>query len=299
MDFSLTEQQQMISDSALQFLRDVSSIESVQCVMTSEKGYDSALWKRVCNNLCWPSIHVPECYGGLGLGYVELVLLLDQMGRYLFCSPFYSTVCLASNALLVAGTESQKRHYLPLLFRGELTATLGVTDSSKEKEDRRWGAEAVSVKYDRTACGYQLNGKLRYVVDGCSSQLLIVAARANGSEGKQGISLFVVPMNTEGVSAAYLPTIDQTRKQSEIELSQVFLAESQVMKSPLKAAPLLEQIICQARIALSRNDGGLHSTANTVFSPGSQFSISEAPGRQYDDECRNVKISDVLLSMCC
>ena len=79
----------------------------------------------------WQAIHIPEAYGGLGLGYVELVAMMEQMGRYLLCSPYFSTVCLGANALLVAGNEEQKSHWLGEICAGQLTATLALNGSSR------------------------------------------------------------------------------------------------------------------------------------------------------------------------
>ena len=113
MDFRFTEEQLMIRDTADAFLLEVSTSAAVREAMATELGYDPDLWRRICTEMYWPAIHIPEQYGGMGLGYVELVAMLEQMGRYLLCSPFFSTVCLATNTLLLAGSEAQKSEYLP------------------------------------------------------------------------------------------------------------------------------------------------------------------------------------------
>ena len=109
MEFAFTEEQVMIRDSAESFLQDVSGSEAVRSAMTTEAGYDAELWERLCSEMYWQALHIPEEYGGLGLGYVELAVLLEEMGRRLLCSPFFSTVCLGVNSLLVAGNEEQKK----------------------------------------------------------------------------------------------------------------------------------------------------------------------------------------------
>jgi alkylation response protein AidB-like acyl-CoA dehydrogenase len=108
MDFKFTDEQIMIRDTADAFLTETCTSAAVRQVMDTELGYDPQLWRRICDEMYWQGIHIPEAYGGLGLGYVELTATLEQMGRYLCCSPFYASVCLAANALLVAGTELQK-----------------------------------------------------------------------------------------------------------------------------------------------------------------------------------------------
>ena len=92
MEFRFTEEQQMIRETAAAFLQDVSSSSAVREAMATEAGYDPALWQRICQELCFQTITVPEEYGGMGLGYVELCAVLEQMGSVLLCSPFFSTV---------------------------------------------------------------------------------------------------------------------------------------------------------------------------------------------------------------
>ena len=152
MEFKFTEEQEMIRDTAAAFLVEVSSSAAVREAMATQLGYDPQLWQRVCQEMFWQAIHIPEEYGGMGLGYVELVAMLEQMGRHLFCSPFYATVCLATPALLVAANEAQKAQYLPQIVAGT-TATLAYTGSSG-----RWDAAAVDVICEQEGETYTLNG---------------------------------------------------------------------------------------------------------------------------------------------
>ncbi len=124
MEFAFTEEQEMIRDTAAAFLAEVSDSAAVRRAMATEQGYDPELWRRICEEMYWQAMHVPEQCGGLGLGYVELVATLEQMGRYLLCAPFFSTVCLGVNTLLVAGSEEQQARWLAPICAGELTATL-------------------------------------------------------------------------------------------------------------------------------------------------------------------------------
>lgn len=255
MDFAFTDEQLMIRDSAETFLKEVSSSEAVRQAMSTESGFDQQLWQGICSEMYWPGLHIPEEYGGLGLGYVELVAMLEQMGRFLLCSPFYSSVCLGVNALLVAGTEQQKQTYLPQLCDAR-TATLGYTGSAAGNYGGQWGADAVSLHVERTAEGFQLQGELRYVVDGASADILIVAARQPGTAGEAGISLFVLDANSEGITRTVLPTMDQTRKQASIHFDKVKLPLDALMGEEGNAWPKLQQIIDLANIALSAEQVG-------------------------------------------
>lgn len=252
MEFAFTDEQKMIRDTAELFLAEISCCEAVRQAMATEQGYDLSVWTRMCEEMCWQAIHVPEQYGGLGLGYVELVAVLEQMGRYLLCSPFYSTVCLAANALLLAGSEGQKGEYLPNLCDGSLTATLAFSGI-------RGGADsgAVDVTAERDGDHFILNGTYRYVIDGHTADLLIAAAREPGSKGSEGVSLFLLSADCADISRRWLPTMDQTRKQAEIICEDVRVPASALMGGlPGEAGEQLECVLSLAAIALSAEQVG-------------------------------------------
>jgi alkylation response protein AidB-like acyl-CoA dehydrogenase len=250
MEFKFTEEQEMIRDTAAAFLVEVSTSAAVREAMATQLGYDPQLWQRVCREMFWQAIHIPEEYGGMGLGYVELVAMLEQMGRHLFCSPFYSTVCLAATALLVAGNEAQKAQYLPQIVAGT-TATLAYTGSSG-----RWDAAAVDVICEKEGDTYTLNGSYRYVPDGHSAELLVAAARTPGTEGAEGISLFVLPAASAGIHRQWLPTMDQTRKQARLVFDNVSVPAAALMGQQGQAWPQLDKIIDLATVAIAADQVG-------------------------------------------
>ena len=250
MDFRFTEEQEMIRTTAQAFLAETSTPAAVRAAMVTERGYDPELWQRICSDMYWQAMHIPEEYGGLGLGYVELVATLEQMGRNLLCAPFFATVCLAANALLVAGSDEQKTRYLPQLAAGT-TGTLAYTGSSG-----RWDALAVDVNCAAQEGGYRLSGKYRYVPDGHTAEVLVLAARAPGSAGEEGVSLFVIPADTAGISRRWLPTMDQTRRQAELVLDNVFVPADALMGIEGESWPLLAKIIELATIAITADQLG-------------------------------------------
>lgn len=251
MEFSFTPEQKMIRDTAQAFLAEVSSSSAIRSAMATEQGYNDKVWQRLCDEMYWQAIHIPEEYGGLGLSYVELVIVLEQMGRTLLCSPFFSTVCLAANALMVAGTEEQKQQYLSDICAGNLTATLAYTGSNGQ-----WGVEAIPGTVTLDNSNYVLNGTYRYVPDGHTADLLIIAARSEGSVGEEGISLFAVPANTPGIKRTWLPTLDQTRKQAEIVLDNVTLTMAHLMGEYGDACSPLKKVIQLATIATAAEQTG-------------------------------------------
>jgi len=251
MEFAFTQEQEMIRNTAAAFLAEVSDSAAVRCAMATEQGYDAELWRRICSEMYWQAIHVPEDCGGMGLGYVELVAMLEQMGRYLLCAPFFSTVCLAGNALRVAGSLEQQAHWLGKICAGELTATLAFNGGCS-----RWDADAITATWRKEGAGYVLNGDYRYVIDGHTAELLIVAARAVGSSGAQGISLFLLPASTVGVSRQWLPSMDQTRKQAAVHLDNVSVGADALLGEFGQGWGALSRVIDLATIALAAEQVG-------------------------------------------
>jgi alkylation response protein AidB-like acyl-CoA dehydrogenase len=251
MEFAFTQEQEMIRDTAAAFLAEVSDSAAVRRAMALEQGYEPAVWGRICTEMYWQGIHFPEDCGGLGLGYVELVAMLEQMGRFLLCAPFFSSVCLAGNALRVAGSEAQQARWLGQLCAGELTATLAFNGGSSH-----WDAASITATWRKEGTGYVLNGDYRYVIDGHTAELLVVAARAAGSSGTQGISLFLLPAGTTGVSRQWLPSMDQTRKQAAVHLDNVSVGSDALLGESGQGWGALAKVIDLATIALAAEQVG-------------------------------------------
>ena len=250
MEFAFTQEQEMIRDTAASFLKDASTSAAIRSAMASDLGYSPDLWQRICTDMYWQALHIPEEYGGMGLGYVELVAVLEQMGRYLLCSPYLATVVMATNALLIAGTDDQKTEILPQLIEGK-TATLAFNGGSN-----LWNAEAITVTYRRDGNDLILNGQYRYVLDGHSADYLIIAACEEGSRGENGVSLFVCQADTNGIQRSLLPTMDQSRRQAAIELADLRLPAESVMGELGTAAKALSKILDLATIALAAEQAG-------------------------------------------
>ena len=247
MDFAFTDEQQMIRDTAEAFLKDTSTSEAVRTAMVSELGYDAELWQRLCGEMYWQAIHIPEAYGGLGLSYIELIAIVEQMGRYLLCAPYFSTVCLATNALLCAGSEEQKAEHLGAICEGK-TATLAWSNTGG------WTADSVSASARKDGDDYLLNGDYRYVIDGASAELLILAAKEEGSDAVQ---LFAVDAAAAGIERQALPTMDQTRRQAAIQLKDLRVpAGAKLTCESDDAADALNKTLQLATVALAAEQAG-------------------------------------------
>ena len=217
MNFAFSEEQEELRRSVRRFLEDKSPSTEVRRLMETTDGYDPKIWAQMANELGLQSLHIPEAYGGQGFSFVELVVVLEEMGRALLCAPYFSSVCLAANAILNAGTEDQKAALLPGIAGGETIATLAFTEPSG-----KWDANGITMEAASDGSGgYTLSGTKMFVLDGHTANLIVVAARSAGSGGTEGISFFTVEGDAAGLTRTALPTMDQTRKQAKLEFSNV------------------------------------------------------------------------------
>ncbi|KMM82989.1 Acyl-CoA dehydrogenase [Pseudomonas taetrolens] len=250
MELALTDEQRMIQQSAERFLAQVASSSAVRAAMASEHGHDPEVWTRIARELYWPALAIPEEFGGLGLGFVEVSLLQEQLGRSLLPSAFFATCCLAIPALLLSDNSALKAHWLTQIAAGEITATLAYTSSA------RWDDSAITVSAQSFAGGYRLNGEYLYVVDGADCDLLIIAARTPGSIGEAGIRLFALPADTPGISRRQVPTLDQTRRLASVTLKDVELLDEQLLSEPGQGWPMLRDVLRIACIGLAAEQTG-------------------------------------------
>ena len=216
MNFAFSEEQEELRRSVRRFLEGKSPSSEVRRLMETTEGYDEAVWSQMGKELGLQSLHIPEAYGGQGYTFVELVVVLEEMGRALLTAPYFSTVCLAANTILNAGTEEQKQALLPGIASGDVIATLAFTEPNG-----KWDASGITMEATAADGGYRLDGTKMFVLDGHTAGLIVVAARRAGSGGTDGISLFTVDASASGLTRTPLPTMDQTRKQAKLEFSGV------------------------------------------------------------------------------
>lgn len=249
MNFAFTEEQEELRETARAFLAEQAGSEQIRAAMASDNGWDDALWRQLGEELGWTAVHIPEEYGGLGLGYVEFVALLEVMGEHVVCSPYFATLALGANAILVAGSEEQKQRWLEPIAEGRCTATLAWTEPNG-----RWDPSGVEATFEADGDGFVLRGTKRYVVDGDRADLVVVVAREAGSEGDRGLGLFVVDGDAAGLERKALPTVDQTRRQAEIVLTDVRVGADARLGG--EGGALLAKILDLAAIALAAEQVG-------------------------------------------
>ncbi|MFN8017663.1 MAG: acyl-CoA dehydrogenase family protein [Acidimicrobiales bacterium] len=209
MNFAFNEEQEELRKTVRQFLEAKSPESAVREQMDTEAGFDAAVWSQMGEQMGLQGLIVPEEFGGSGYGYIELIVVLEEMGRALLCAPFFSTVVLAGNTLIHSGDEAAKAAHLPGIAAGETIATLAFTE-----ENGRWDEAGITATATQEGDGWAINGTKMYVLDGHTANLLIVAARTSA-----GVSLFAVDGDAAGLTRTPLATMDQTRKQAKVELA--------------------------------------------------------------------------------
>ena len=242
----LNEEQTMIRDSAKSWVQEKSPVTAFRKLRDSGNadGFDRAVWAEMAE-MGWAGILVPEAFGGTGLGYLTLGLVLEETGRTLTASPLISTALTATTALLLGGNEEQKKAWLPKIAEGKAIGALAVDEGPHHAPER------VALKAEKAGSGYKLNGKKAFVVDGGAADFIIVAARTSGKPGdKNGVTLFVVEGNAKGLTREKLRTVDN-RGAANLTLTDVPVPANAVLGSVDNGFGVLESILDRARVGLA------------------------------------------------
>ncbi|MFE3198747.1 acyl-CoA dehydrogenase family protein [Embleya sp. NPDC059237] len=254
-DVEFSDEQQEIRKA----LRDVfdrhSDSPAVRAVMATETGYDAEVWRRVCEQTGLAGLAIPEQYGGVGFGFTELVVALEEMGRALFPSPFLASSVLTAYALVHAGDEAARAEYLPGLAAGETLGALALAEPGR----RDVRAVEMAARADGDGDGWRLDGVKTHVIDGLIADLIVVGARVEGGsaatpyKGGGGrrvggdLALFAVERDAAGLTRTALPTLDQTRKQARL----TFADTPARLLGAVGADAALERVLALAEIAVA------------------------------------------------
>jgi alkylation response protein AidB-like acyl-CoA dehydrogenase len=209
MNFAFTEEQDELRKTVRSFLESKSPESAVREQMETEAGFDAAVWSQMAEQMGLQGLHIPEEFGGSGFSYVELGIVLEEMGRSLLCAPFFATVVLAANTLIHSGDDNAKKSYLPGIASGETIATVAFTEPNG-----KWDESGIEATATASGDGYSISGTKMYVLDGHTANLIVVAARTDA-----GVSLFAVDGDASGLTRTPLSTMDQTRKQAKLEFN--------------------------------------------------------------------------------
>ena len=233
MDLGLTEEQELLKNFARDFLTNECTEKLVRDMEEDERGYTDDLWNGMANQ-GWMGLITSEELGGAGLHFLDLCVLLEEFGRALVPGPFINTV-LASGLVEAVGTDEQKQQYCTAVAAGQHVMTLALTEPSARFDSSGVEASAVS---DGSG-GYVLNGTKLFVPDAHVSDTIVLVARTPGSQGDEGVSMFLIPGNAEGVSTTVLQTIAGD-KQCEVKLDGVRVGADALLGPEGGAWPIID-----------------------------------------------------------
>ncbi len=246
MDFGFSQEQELLRSTARKFFENECPSTFVRQRMEEPAGVTDAFWAKLAEQ-GWLGLVYPEEFGGTGLGFVDLTVLMEEMGRVVMPGPFFSTVLLGGLAILEAGSPEQKKEWLGRISAGEAKVALAVTEPSA-----RWDAGGITVAARRSGAGFSLTGTKLFVLDAHVADALVVAARtAERARPEEGVGLFLVPRDAAGVSVKLLPTMDQTRKLCEVTLTDVAIPASHVLGGAEAGWAPLARVFERATVALS------------------------------------------------
>jgi alkylation response protein AidB-like acyl-CoA dehydrogenase len=243
MQFSFTTEQEEFRSVLRRFLEEKSPTTMVRRLMETDAGWDRQAWFDLNQQLGLTGVHIPEAYGGQGFGFVELGIVLEEMGRALLCAPYFASTVLAATAIMNAGTESQKRELLPAIAAGDTIATLAFTEPNG-----RWDAAGVHLTASPMNDGFCLDGAKSFVVDGHTADLIVVLGRRPGSAGDDGLSFFTVPGDAPGLARRPLKVLDPTRKLALLEFTSV---EATLLGEAGAGAAAYAKTLTQAAVCLA------------------------------------------------
>ncbi len=206
MNFGFTEEQEFLRNTAREFLSSECPMARVRDVMEEEAGHRPAFWRQLAE-LGWVGLLIPETHGGAGLGGIELLVILEEMGRALVPSPFFANL-QGTLALLRAGNDTQKKDLLPAVAAGDRILSLAVTEEAGTEDP-----QDLALRAERVGSEYRLTGAKLFVPDAQNADTLVVVARTGGPDD---LSLLLVDREADGVSVSPLQSIDQTRRSAEV-----------------------------------------------------------------------------------
>ena len=248
----LNEEQRFLQDSAREFLNDNAPVEALRKLRDErdELGYAAATWQQMAE-LGWASIILPEEYGGLEFGFTGLGVVMEEAGRTLTASPMFASAVVGASAILLGGNEAQKNALLPEIATGNLTLALALEEGHHHRPTQ------IATSAERDGDNFVLTGSKTFVLDGHSADQLLVVARSSGATADaQGLSLFLVDRDAQGVEVLRTILAD-SRNSANISLQRVVVDATALVGELDQAWSILEPVLDRGRVAIAAEMMGL------------------------------------------
>lgn len=245
MDISLNKVQEATAKEARRFLKQECPPDHVREMSEVERGFSEEIWNNMAE-MDWMRLRIPEDYDGLGMDQLDLTVLMEEMGHAALPGPFFSTVSLASEILVAAGSDSQKENYLPRIGDGSIRGTLALNELE--------GGADFSCFYMRASTdkdGFVLSGKKLFVPDANTANFLICAAHT-----EKGMTLFLIDLPAEGVSVTLLPSMDVTRRLCAVEFNNVHVKIHNILGEVHKGWEALRAVLSRAQVGICADSVG-------------------------------------------
>jgi alkylation response protein AidB-like acyl-CoA dehydrogenase len=244
MNFGFNDEQELLRSTARKFFENECPSAKVRALMDGDEGVSPELWAALAEQ-GWLGLTCPEAYGGMELGLVDLTVLMEEMGRAVLPGPYLSTVVLGGGVLLESGSEAQKKAWLPRLASGEARVALAWMEPAAAL-----GPEGVALEARQQGRRWALSGTKLFVQDAHVADAIVIAARTGTGAAGEGVTLFVVPRDAEGLAVKLLPTMDQTRKLCEVTLRGVGVDGDAVLGEVGRGWPTVARVLERATVAL-------------------------------------------------
>jgi alkylation response protein AidB-like acyl-CoA dehydrogenase len=246
MDIGFSEEQGLLRDTARKFLDAACTTKFVRDRMATAEAVTPEFWAQLAEQ-GWLGINFAEEDGGSELGLVDLVVLMEEMGRTVMPGPYLATVLLGGAAIREAGSPAQRREYLPRIAEGRLKATLAAIEPNA-----RWDASGIMMTAQPMRGGFSLSGTKLFVPDAHLADIVVVAARTrDAGTMEDGVTLFLVPKDAAGLSVVPMPSIDQTRKLCEVRFDNVAVPQTALLGELHEGWPSLARVYDAASVALA------------------------------------------------
>lgn len=246
-NMTFTEEQDLLRQTARKFLTSKLGTDVVRRLMETDSGHDDALWAETAQ-MGWQAMMIPEEHGGAGYGFVELSVLMEEMGRACCPLPFLSSAVLAASAILLGGTDEQRGTHLPAIASGERRYAFA------HREGRDLGPSGVQLRATRDGGSWTLEGTKSYVIDGHSADRIVVVARTG--EAPEDVAMFVVDGDASGLGRDRLDTMDETRKQARLTFDGVVVDEADRLGGGAAGWEVVDAVLARGAVALAAEQIG-------------------------------------------